>query len=418
MQKQLKNILSKTKKQALEFGLVPEKQKNLALRNLIEILQKNKRQITAANKKDLAKIDKNDPLYDRILLDEKRLDDICADIRNVIKLKDPVGEILEKFTNKAGLFLQKVRVPLGVIGLVYEGRPNVTIDAASLCIKSGNGVILRGSNSAYYSNLMLVKLIKQALKQAKLSIDLVNLLPRDRKLVKQLLTANEYIDVFIPRGGAPLIRMVRREATVPVIETGAGVCHTYVESSANLKKAADIVVNAKTQRPSVCNALDTLVIDQKIIKTFLPLLAEKLAKHQVEIRADAASYIVLKNIYPVPLLKKAASKDYGREFLSLKMSVKTVSSFREGIEHVSRHTSRHSEAIITNNKKYQAQFLKYIDAAAVYVNTSTRYTDGAQFGLGAEMGISTQKLHARGPMALREMTTYKWVVKSDYKARK
>ena len=337
----------------------------------------------------------------------------------VAKLPDPIGEISDEKRRPSGIVVSRMRVPLGVLGVIYEARPNVTIEISSLGLKSGNAIVLKGGKEAINSNQILVKIIQKALVKngfSKYTVQLIG--TNQRSLVADMIRMNKYIDVIVPRGGRRLIDFVRDNASVPVIETGAGVCHTYVEKSADLKKAVRIVVNAKTQRPSVCNALDTLVLDSQIAKKFLALLSEELSKHSVLLRADSVSYYILKKYYPNSLLKKAKLSDFSKEFLGLEMSIKTVNNAKQAMDFIQEYSSGHSEAILTKNAKLGQIFLRTIDAAAVYVNTSTRFTDGFEFGLGAEVGISTQKLHARGPMGLKALTSMKWIVNSDWKGRK
>ncbi len=379
---------------------------------------KSRKKIFTANARDLRNFSKTDPLYDRLMLNEERMGEMVMSLKAVVKLDDPVGEVLERRRMANGLQISRVRVPFGVVGVIYESRPNVTIEIASLCLKTGNAVILRGSKDAFYTNSIFISLIHTALEKAGLPVAAVFLVPpHNRALVGEMLSLDRLIDVIIPRGSNRLIKFVRENAVVPVIETGAGVCHTYVEKSADLVRAALIVHNAKVQRPSVCNALDTVVIDGSVLKVFFSHAAPLLSASGVEIRADQKSYQVLSKIYPSRLLCRAKQSDFGKEFMSLCMSVKTVRDYREAIAFIQNHTSGHSEAILTKNKAISELFLASIDAACVYANASTRFTDGFQFGLGAEVGISTQKLHARGPMALRELTTYKWLVRGTGQIR-
>jgi len=390
--------------------------RNEVLKKLIENLQSNKEEILAANAKDLAKMDKESPLYDRLLLDSGRIDAICGDIENVISLPDPTNQTIEQRTLENGLDLSRIKVPLGVVGVIYEARPNVTIDVFTLCFKSGNACVLKGGSDAEFSNLALVETIKQSLKDTELSENYVFLMPKEREHVETLLKADKYIDLIIPRGSQGLIKFVKENSLVPIIETGAGIVHTYIDEECAIDKAAEIIFNAKTQRPSVCNALDCLVIHEKQLEN-LPKLTEKLTEKEVEIFADETSHEAIAQTYPQNLLNKATEEDYGREFLSLKMSIKTVKKLDEAIEHINQYSSRHSEAILSTNLQNQEEFINRIDAGAIYTNTSTRFTDGAVFGLGAEIGISTQKLHARGPFALDALTTYKWVLRGDGEVR-
>jgi len=371
--------------------------------------------LLAANQKDLDRMDPEDPKYDRLQLNPERIEGMASDIRNVASLKSPLGEILEQRTLENGLDLKKVRVPLGVIGVIYEARPNVTFDVFSLCFKSGNASVLKGGSDAKDSNAAGIELIKSVLEKNGVDPNITHLLPPDREAVKHLLEADEFVDVIIPRGGQKLINFVKENSRVPVIETGAGICHTYVDKSANLKIARDVITNAKTRRVSVCNALDTLVIHRDLLEK-LPDLTSELAEKDTQIFADEEAFAALENSYPN--LQKATEEHFGTEFLSNKMSIKTVANLDEAIEHISEHTSMHSEAIIADDEATLDEYLNRIDAAVVYANTSTAFTDGAQFGLGAEIGISTQKLHARGPMALAELTSYKWIVRGNGQTRK
>ncbi|MDP3970329.1 MAG: glutamate-5-semialdehyde dehydrogenase [bacterium] len=418
MNKNLQKQLSKARHASYEFNQLSTSQKNKVLVDLANNLWNNRALIIKANHKDFADLPSNYPLTDRLQLTEPRIKSICDSLRAVVKLKDPIGEVLEKKKRPSGITVSKVRVPIGVLGVIYEARPNVTIEIFSLSLKSGNAIILKGSRDAYNSNLALVKYIKQSLKQNNLDSEGVQLIdPFNRDLTKQLLHAHDYIDIVIPRGSDKLIQFVRNEASVPVIETGAGVCHTYIEKTADMEKAVQVSINAKVRRCTVCNALDCLVIDKLALNKFLPTFAKEIQKHQVIIYADPASYKVLAKTYPEKLLQQAKPQHYGKEFLAMKLSIKTVDGFDEAVNFIQEKTSGHSEAIMTTNKKKAGKFTKIIDAAAVYVNTSTAFTDGFEFGLGAEVGISTQKLHARGPMGLQELTTYKWLISSNGQIR-
>ena len=382
---------------------------NQILIDLADSLLLSADEILAENQKDLDRMNKNDPKYDRLQLTKERLDGIAADIRNVTKLDYPIGKILEERTLENGLKLSKITVPLGVIGIIYEARPNVTFDVFSLCFKSGNACVLKGGSDAESSNTKIVQLIRSVLKKHDLDENIIYLAPSDRQSVNDILTANDFIDVIIPRGSQNLINFVRENSTVPTIETGAGIVHTYFDETGDLEKGKNIIFNAKTRRPSVCNALDTLVIHQDRLSD-LPELVSLIADSKVEIFADQPAFDQLNGKYDADLLHLAKEEDFGMEFLSLKMSVKTVADLNEAITHITKYSSKHSEAIISEDQKNIEYFLNNVDAACVYVNTSTAFTDGAQFGMGAEIGISTQKLHARGPMALKELCSYKWVV--------
>jgi len=383
---------------------------NTVLNDLADTLVERTDEILAANEKDLARMDSGDPKYDRLLLNADRIKGIAGEMRNVTSLPSPLGIKLEERSTEAGLNLTKISVAMGVIGIIYEARPNVTFDVFSLCFKSGNACILKGGSDANDSNVAAVKLIHEVLERHSIDPNAVYLMPPEREHVKTLLEAKEYVDILIPRGSQGLIDFVTQNAKMPVIETGAGIVHTYFDESADLEMGKVIIFNAKTRRPSVCNALDCLIIHESRLSD-LPALTAKLTEQVVQIFADEKSHAALAGHYPQ--LFPATEEHFGTEFLSLKMSIKTVSSLEEAVAHITRYSSKHSEAIITADEAAADFFLKNVDAAAVYVNTSTTFTDGAQFGLGAEIGISTQKLHARGPMSLRELTSYKWLVKSD-----
>ncbi|AEE49771.1 glutamate-5-semialdehyde dehydrogenase [Haliscomenobacter hydrossis] len=388
---------------------------NAILNRLADETVRETARLLAANQLDLERMDPADPKYDRLLLNPQRLEDIAQDIRKVAQLPSPLGRILEGRTLPNGLELKKISVPMGVIGIVYESRPNVTFDVFALCLKSGNAAVLKGSRDAHFSNLAIVDLIKNILTDYGLT-QIVYLAPSEREALLPILTANAYIDLVIPRGSQGLIDFVRKNATVPVIETGAGIVHTYFDASGDLAKGSAIVNNAKTRRVSVCNALDTLIVHAARLNDLADLLAP-LAEHQVELFADEMSLAQLQGKYPAELLALAEAQHFGTEFLSYKMSVKTVANLQEALDHIDRYSSRHSETIVAEDLAVQEQFLRNVDAAVVYANASTAFTDGSQFGMGAEIGISTQKLHARGPMALPELTSYKWVVKGTGQIR-
>lgn len=380
------------------------------LQSIADEIEVEKLSILKANQKDINKMPASDPMVDRLLLNEQRLQNIANSIRAIAKLPSPAGKLILKRKLKKGLELKKMTVPFGVVGIIYESRPNVTFDTAVLSLKSKNACVLKGSRHAEETNKRSVQLIQKVLKKKNFPVDCVSLLPSDRKTLDKMYTATKYIDLIIPRGSQQLIEAVRKNSLVPVIETGAGVCHVYVHKEANLKKALQIVENAKTSRPSVCNAMDTLIVDKAIATKFLPLLAERFSKHKVEICADAKSFSLLKSY---PYLAKAVEEDFGKEFLSLKCSVKVVNNFDEAIKHIQKYSTKHSEAIVSENKEVCQRFMTTVDAAAVYSNASTRFTDGEEFGLGAEIGISTQKLHARGPFALEKLVCEKWFVTGD-----
>lgn len=400
--------LSQAKLASRSLAHLPHAKRNQVLGFLATELTRHTAEILRANAKDLARVPRAYAMRDRLTLTRQRIRQMADSIHAVQLLPDPLGQRLDRTKRPSGLVIERRTVPLGLVAVIYEARPNVTVEVASLCIKTGNAVALKGGSDAYYSNVAIVRCIQRALRRAHCNTNAA-ILVKDAETV---LRAHGVVDVAIPRGSNRLIQFVRETATVPVIETGAGVCHTFVEKSANVKLAAKVITNAKVRRCTVCNAIDCLVVEQAIAKRLFGQLAPHLRRHQVELRADPASYVMLKKLYPAKLLKKATAADFGHEFLSLRMSIKTVPSATAGIQFVQQHTSGHSEAIITANKKFATAFQQLVDAAAVYVNTSTAFTDGFEFGLGAEVGISTQKLHARGPMGLQALTTYKWFVTS------
>ncbi len=386
------------------------------LNNLADRILVQKEFILTENQKDLDRMDDADPKKDRLLLNETRIGGLAQSLREIAHLPDPTGQVLLERTLEQGLQMQKIVVPLGVVGVIYESRPNVTLDVAALCLRSGNACVLKGGKEASFSNACLVKIIHESLAGFGVPAEAVTLLPTDRKFVSELLTATRYVDIIIPRGSESLIQFVRKNSLVPTIETGAGVCHTYVEKSADLEKARAIVVNAKVSRPSVCNSLDTVVVDQGIAAEFLPLLKEGLAAYHVEIFADEVAYPILQAA-EYPYLQKAQPEDFGREFLDYKCSVKVVEGLPDALAHIQEFSSRHSEAIVSQDAQAIETFLNEVDAAAVYANASTRFTDGGVFALGAEIGISTQKLHARGPFALEKLVTEKWVIRGNGQVR-
>jgi glutamate-5-semialdehyde dehydrogenase len=368
------------------------------------------------NQKDLDRMDTADPKYDRLKLTPERIQDIARDMISVGELPNPLGHILSEQTMPNGLNIKKVSVPLGVVGVIYEARPNVTFDVFALCFKTGNVCILKGGSDAEFSNEAIIAVIHRVLAKHQINKNVATLLPPAREATDALLNATGYVDVLIPRGSQQLIDIVRQQSKVPVIETGAGIVHTYFDQTADIKKGTEIIFNAKTRRVSVCNALDCLIIHSSRAAD-LPQLAQPLAEKKVEIYADDTAHSFLKGHYPDGLLHKAKQEHFGTEFLSLKLAVKTVDDMAAALDHIARYSSKHSEAIITQDSDNAAAFLNKVDAAAVYVNASTAFTDGAQFGLGAEIGISTQKLHARGPMGLQELTSYKWIVQGDGQVR-
>ena len=388
------------------LGDVPKTQ---LLNRLADVLLENTARILAENQLDLDQLPDADPKKDRLRLSESRVADLADSLRQVAVLPDPAGVVLPERDLQPGLTLKKLAVPLGVVGVIYESRPNVTIDVAALCLRSGNACVLKGGKEADHSNRALVELIQAVLTEYDVPTEAVLLLPPDRAVVTELLTATRYVDIIIPRGSESLIQYVRTHSLIPTIETGAGVCHTYVEKSADLVMAAKIVVNAKVSRPSVCNSLDTVLVDEAVAGTFLPLLLPDFAQYNVEIFADETAFEILRRA-GYTYLQRAQAGDFGREFLDFKCAVKVVSGPDEALTHIQTHSSRHSEAIVSTNQPLIDRFLTEVDAAAVYANASTRFTDGGCFGLGAEIGISTQKLHARGPFALEKLVTEKWVV--------
>lgn len=387
---------------------VTTEEKNKALQKIANKLRSETDQLLAENDKDLqaGKMKGlSDNILDRIMLNAKRIDDMANAIELLVKLTDPIGENLETINKENGLLIKKKRVPIGVIGMIYEARPNVTVDAATLSIKTGNAVVLRGSSSAYYSNKALVQVIHQALEETAIPLDAVQLIEdTSRETAKQLFTLNEYLDILIPRGGKSLIETVVRESTVPVLETGAGNCHVYIDESGIYEMAESIVINAKTQRPSVCNAIETVLIHEKWFQQYGLKLLATLTNHEVEVYGDQ------KVVQSYRRAKRATEEDWGTEFLALKLSVKIVDNVHEAIEHINRYGTKHSETIVTETNENAEAFLMQVDAAAVYHNASTRFTDGFEFGYGAEIGISTQKLHARGPMGLEALTSSKYFI--------
>jgi len=399
-----------------ELNLLSDAKINAVLNKIADAAVKSTDFILRENQKDLARMENSDPKYDRLKLTGERLSCIAEDIRNVASLPSPIGRVLSDSIRPNGLKITKITVPFGVIGIVFEARPNVTFDVFSLCLKSGNACILKGGTDAANSNQTIVSIIHKVLEANNINPHVLTLLPSGREATTELLNARGYVDLVIPRGSQSLIDYVRMNATIPVIETGAGICHTYFDEFGDLSKGAQIVNNAKTRRVSVCNALDCLIIHESRLPD-LRELVKLLIKSHVEIYADKQSYSMLDGKYPDHLLQAADDESFGTEFLSYRMAIKTVTSFDEAIAHIAKYGSKHSEAIISENKKNCELFLKAVDAAAVYVNASTAFTDGAQFGLGAEIGISTQKLHARGPMGLEELTSYKWLVEGDGQIR-
>ena len=372
--------------------------------------------ILQANRRDLERMSESDPKYDRLMLTRERLAGITADMRRVASLPSPLGRTLASYDRPNGMHIDKVSVPFGVIGIIYEARPNVTFDVFALCMKSGNVCVLKGGSDAHDSNTALINIINRVLISHGIDSNTAVLLPNDHRYTDQLLTAVGKVDLVIPRGSSRLINYVREHTLVPVIETGAGICHTYFDEAGDLEKGRRIVCNAKTRRVSVCNALDCLIVHQKRL-TDLPALCAPLAEKQVIIYADPQAYEALAGRYPDELLQPATAESFGTEFLDYKMAVKTVASFDEALAHIARYSSKHSECIVTEDEEHKRRFTRQVDAACVYTNVSTAFTDGGQFGFGAEIGISTQKLHARGPMALPELTTYKYIISGNGQTR-
>ena len=393
-----------------------KKKKNEALEEIAKQLEKSVSYILEENKKDVRQAQKkgiSESLLDRLMLTEDRIYGIAEGVRQVSKLKDPIGEVVSMWESEAGLRIGKKRVPMGVIGIIYEARPNVTVDAAVLCLKTSNATILRGGTEAFYSNLALVNIMKNTLESCGLPGSAIEMIEDTRReTAVEFMKLNDYLDVLIPRGGAGLIQTVVRNATVPVIETGTGNCHIFVDETADQKKAVDIIVNAKTQRPAVCNACESVLVHKNIAQEFLKMLAAVLTEKGVEIYGCEHTKEILPNAF------LATEEDYATEYLDLKLSVKIVENIGEAIAHINRYSTGHSESIITESYTNSERFLNEIDSACVYVNASTRFTDGFEFGFGAEIGISTQKLHARGPMGLNELTSMKYIIYGDGQIRK
>lgn len=422
---ELKETFQKVKAASKTLGLLTDEQRNEVLQAVADAIIAETPALLKANAKDLAKMDKANPLYDRLQLTEQRLHDIAADMRHVSTLPSPLGRILKEKTLDNGLHLQRIAVPFGVIGMIYEARPNVTFDVFSLCFKSGNACVLKGGKDANCSNTASIELIHRVLIKYGIDPAVATLLPATHEATGEMLNAVGYIDLCIPRGGKKLIQFVRDTAKVPVIETGAGVVHCYFDKDGDVEMGKAIITNAKCRRCSVCNTLDTLIIHEQRLND-LPTLCEDLAKREVKIHADAQAYEALKGNYPDTLLDivsdetpcpNADGNVWNTEWLSMQMGIKTVTSEDEALEHIATYGSGHSESIVSDNEAAQKKFQMMVDAACVYVNTPTSFTDGAQFGLGAEIGISTQKLGARGPMALEEITTYKWLITGNGQIR-
>ena len=411
-----KEIFQAAKRAVADLAAADDAKVSDMLRTLADETDKRQTVLLDANKADLEKMDKDNPMYDRLRLDGRRLDGIAADMRNVAGLQSPVGRILSETVRPNGMKICKVSVPFGVVGIIYEARPNVSFDVFSLCVKSGNACILKGGSDAFCTNSAIVELIRSVLRDCGFDENTVTLMPAGHDSTAALLEAAGDVDLVIPRGSKRLIDFVRQNARVPVIETGAGICHTYFDRDGDLDNGAAIVTNAKTRRVSVCNALDCLIVHKDRLFD-LPGLCSGVKDHDVVIYADEAAYAALEGNYPAELLLHADEDSFGTEFLSYRMAVRTVDSLDEALQHISRYSSKHSECIVTENKETADRFLREVDAACVYANVSTAFTDGAQFGFGAEIGISTQKLHARGPMALPELNTYKYVITGDGQIR-
>lgn len=412
----LNEMGNKAQNAKYELQKLTAEQKNAVLKAAALALQSHTSSILEENARDLAAGEANGMspgMLDRLRLTPERVDAMAEGLLQIAALPDPVGEVLESFDRPNGLHIQKKRVPLGVIGIIYESRPNVTADAFGLCFKTGNAVILKGGSDAIYSNLEITKVLREALEHCGVTVDAVqSISDPDRAVTAAFMKLNQYVDVLIPRGGAGLIRAVVENSTIPVIETGTGNCHIFVDESADLQEALPIIMNAKTQRIGVCNACESLLVHEKIKEEFLPLLAEEMRKKNVEMRGDEQVCASIWDCIP------ATQEDYGKEYLDYIISIKTVKNVEEAIDHINRYNTKHSEAILTRNEENAEKFLKEVDAACVYVNASTRFTDGFEFGFGAEIGISTQKLHARGPMGLKELTSYKYAIYGSGQIRK
>ncbi|MDQ3279699.1 MAG: glutamate-5-semialdehyde dehydrogenase [Bacteroidota bacterium] len=407
-------LIRRTYEASFPLQAATNAQTKKALLHLSRLLVENTASLIKANQKDLARQDPDNPKTDRLLLNEERIRAIAKAIKTIAALPCPAGLLLEEKVLKNGIRLQRHTAPLGVVGVIYESRPNVTFDIAALCLRSKNACLLKGSRDAAETNRAAVAIIKKALQENDLPVDCVTLLPSEREVLSQVFTATRYIDVIIPRGSVGLIAHVRQNSLVPTIETGAGVCHIYVEKEADLAKAVNIVVNAKVSRPSVCNAVDTVLVDAPVASAFFKKLQPQFGQHRVKVFADPKAYALLKGY---PHLGKATKESFGAEYLSLQCSIKVVNGLEEAMAHIRQYSTRHSEAIVSENKKQCDRFIQGIDAAVVYANASTRFTDGEEFGLGAEIGISTQKLHARGPFALEKLVTEKWIALGNGQVR-
>ena len=412
----IEKLLRETAVAAKQLVALPDEQVVKILRQVADALDAHQAEVLAANAEDLQRMDPANPKYDRLKLTADRVAAIANDMRNVASLPSPLGRVLQETVRPNGMVIKKISVPFGVIGVIYEARPNVTFDVFSLCFRSGNACVLKGGSDADSSNRALVKIIRSVLMEQGVDPAVCTLLPPEREATEELLNAVGWVDLIIPRGSGALIRFVRDHARVPVIETGAGICHTYFDQAGDVEKGRAIVNNAKTRRVSVCNALDCLIIHRARLAD-LPALCERLAEHKVRIYADEEAFASLAGHYPEELLEQATAESYGTEFLDYKMSIRTVDSLEEALAHIARYSSKHSESIVSEDANAIRQFQRCVDAACVYANVSTAFTDGAQFGFGAEIGISTQKLHARGPMALPELTTYKYIIEGSGQIR-
>ena len=416
MDEKLQDLFDKAKRASQTLLHLTDTDRNRVLMRVADAVERNEQIILSANEKDLARMDKDNPMYDRLQLTSARIKSIASDMRHVAQLPSPLGMVTKQTTLPNGIRLHRVSVPYGVIGIVYEARPNVTYDVFSLCFKSGNACVLKGGSDADLSNQAAVTLIHEVLTSYGVNPDVVTLLPATHEATGELLNAVGYVDLCIPRGGRRLIDFVRDTARIPVIETGAGVVNTYFDKDGDLEMGKKIICNAKTRRVSVCNALDCLIVHESRLGELYELV-EPLYEHKVTIYADGSAYQLLDGKYPEVLLKPATAESFGTEFMDYKMAIRTVASLEEAIEHIDQYGSGHSEAIITQNEETARRFQQAVDAACVYWNAPTSFTDGAQFGLGAEIGISTQKLGPRGPMALEEITTYKWIIEGEGQVR-
>ena len=413
----INNLLEQALIASRQLISLDDKVINCVLSDIADTLLSRQTEVLAANMEDLKRMDPANPKYDRLKLTAERLRGIAEDMKNVASLPSPLGKLLSEVTRPNGMVIQKISVPFGVIGVIYEARPNVTFDVFSLCFKSGNVCVLKGGSDADHSNRALVTIIHETLVKHDINPAICTLLPPDREATSELLNAVGLVDLIIPRGSSSLINFVRDHARVPVIETGAGICHAYFDQEGNKEKGQEIIHNAKTRRVSVCNALDCLLIHQDRLAD-LSYICQKLSSRNVTNYADKLAFEALKGQYPEPLLQPATAESFGTEFLDYKMAIRTVSSLEEALEHIATYSSKHSECIISESQEAIHYFQQGVDAACVYANVSTAFTDGAQFGFGAEIGISTQKLHARGPMALPELTTYKYIIRGNGQTRK